>query len=102
MQNIPSIEHEKTITRFEINLAVRDAKGNLTGKRKSLKTDDANELFMFWKRHQGLKRKKNKKVEKSALPKGKEATSLLNQSAEYAEKVREKFMNKNKDSNKDQ
>lgn len=58
---------------FEIDLVIRDSKGQPTNRRKSFKTNDAGKLWEFWMRHRG--RPKRKKKEK--IPTAKEANEIL-------------------------
>lgn len=77
------------MARFEINLAVRDAKGNLTGQRKSFRTNNANELSIFWQQNQRFKKHK-KKDKNNKLPTAKQADELLGAAHKYAQKIRDK------------
>ena len=58
---------------FEINLAVKDAKGNPTNRRKHFITNDPIKLSDFFLRHQG----KPKKKKKSKATDSVEATKVL-------------------------
>lgn len=70
---------------YEIDLEIRDVKGNPTGIRKSIKTDDPVKLWEFYMRNQGRpKRKKKKKTDargrnksKQILPTAKEADQIM-------------------------
>lgn len=71
----------ETFRSYELVLVVRDPKGNPTGRTKSIKTDDANELAAFWDSYQitpkKKKKKKKKKNKEEKLPGGKEAEAIL-------------------------
>lgn len=59
---------------YEIDLVLRDSKGNPTGKRKSFKTDDPLSLWQFYMRNQG-RPKKRKKAHDSKGKKGNKGKS---------------------------
>lgn len=73
---------------YEIDLEIRNAKGEPTGTRKSFKTDDPVKLWEFWMRNQGRPKKKRKKhskdkgigirKKKEFLPTAKEANKIMN------------------------
>lgn len=51
--------------KFELVIQIRDRLGNPTGKTKSFKTDNAEELDNFWERNIGTKNKfKDEKTNK--------------------------------------
>lgn len=60
---------------FELDLIVKDAKGNPTNMRKSIQTDSPRKLCQFWHRYQG-KPKRRKKKSKN-LPNAKQAEQIL-------------------------
>ncbi len=71
---------------FEIDLEIRNAKGEPTGIRKSLKTDDPVKLWEFYMRNQGRPKKRRKKtsknkggsrMKKNLLPTSKEADRIM-------------------------
>jgi hypothetical protein len=76
---------DQTSSKFSITLQVRDKKGNVTGKTKTMHSDRASDIGNFYERHQPRKHLKNRANPKN-LPKGQEAETLQAQVAEYAEK----------------
>lgn len=69
--------------KFELELVVRDAKGNPTKTKKKIVADSGDEISSFWSRYQG--KKKFKKKNKEKLPTAKEAEQIAKTVGNYAE-----------------
>lgn len=50
----------KQSRRFELVMHVRDSQGNITGRKKSIETDSAQDLESFFVRNSVVKKKKKK------------------------------------------
>jgi len=47
--------------KFEISIFIPDAKGGCSTKKKSFSSDNAYEIYKFWMRNKGEKKRKPKK-----------------------------------------
>lgn len=70
------MDTEKEVSKtFEIVVCLRNAKGELTGRKKSFSSDSANKIWEFWAKHcAGTKHHKKKK---GNLPDKKTAENIL-------------------------
>ena len=57
-----------------------------TPKTKNFKTNSSYKLWEFYQRYQGKPKRRKRRSHRDALPKGKDAVTLANKVAEYAER----------------
>lgn len=50
---------------FELDITLRDSKGNPTGKRKIIRSNSAHDIWAFWNRFRGKPKRKKKNEEQS-------------------------------------
>jgi len=60
-QNDEQVTHNDFNPTFEISIFIPDAKGGCSTKKKSFSSDNAYEIYKFWMRNKGEKKRKPKK-----------------------------------------
>ena len=72
-----SVTEKKPHTKFEITVITRDSNGQATGQ-KTLRTDNANEIYEFYNRNRPKPKKKRKsKAKKEKVITGVEAATII-------------------------